>query len=364
MMAGCIMRSPQINTDAQEYLFPTQEELDILSIALTIRDANREKWGRFCERHPEPQEILGSLDGRFRRMLAIVYYGLKRNKIELSKKLEFYFRFAQTRELSRGVEYWKQTSHAVAFLKRKNIDAVLIRGAGPALNAYPGEIDRHSHDVDLLLKGEDVDRARQELTDRHFTSRVFDIHGKKRLGLMHPSELEFVLNDGVDHYSGEKETFQAVWTHVRQVSPGRGIEPLPVISLELSLVHALQAFYEPPSEKSLYSFIDLSFMLGKASGIDREWVKKEIQRRHLGLACGLTMRFLEKLGRPLSGRTGQIFQDVFDQAHVSEFDHMSKLLVYDKHDMLRLVISGKGFNRIPFKYAARRIRHKIQRHAA
>lgn len=350
------MYSRAISNDLRRYLFPTEEEISILRLVLTRDPGNRERWKRFCQGHPDPRQVLGSIEGRYRRMLAFLHHGIVQNSIELPKQWESYFRIALTRETARMIAYWKQTSEVLDYLREGGIPAILIRGAGPALQAYPKGLPRHSHDVDLLVPSSLRIRARELLEEKQFTPREFIIHNEHRLlGLQHPSELEFVLNTAVKRYDGSCEELDGLQEEVHTVAaPVPGLT-FPVLAPTMCLLHVLQQFYEPPSEKSLYLFMDLFYLTRKPSLLDIDRLGRQIEERQLCLGCRLALDFLNEIESPLDSDLRAIFETLGANAKPHEYARATQLLRYDKWRIMGVIVRGEGLNRILIDYCRQRL---------
>ncbi len=350
------MESPVILEELRRYTFPSEEELAILRIVLRVDRDNGTLWTRFCQDHPDPRQVLGSLDGRFRRMLAFIHHGLVKNAIELPKPWESYFRIALTREVARAAAYWRQTAEVISYLRENGVSSVLIRGAGPALQVYPDGLPRHSHDVDLLIPAAHLAVARELLEAKRFTPREFVAPGNRRLlGMQHPSELEFVLHTALSHYDGSREDGESLASEVVSVpGPGEGTV-FPVLSSAASLLHTIYGFYEPPSEKSLYLFMDLFYLTRQPQKLDIDRFRRLAADRPVRLGCRLALEFLDTIGANLDDAIRAAFEGLAAPVTTREYARATELLGYDKWRMLKVIARGEGFNRVPLDYLRRRL---------
>jgi hypothetical protein len=350
------MDNPTICEDLRRYSFPSPEEHAILRIVLTVDRSNSDAWIRFCQDHPDPRQVLGSLEGRFRRMLAFIHHGLEKNAIELPKAWESYFRIALTRETARAFAYWRQTGEVVRYLQDHGVSCVLIRGAGPALLAYPKDLPRHSHDVDLLVAPGQMAQTKELLEAKRFTPREFVVGGRRRLlGMQHPSELEFVLHSAILGYQGSREDLDTLLPEMIPTPGPADGTVFPVLSPTTCLLHTVHRFYEPPSEKSLYLFMDLFYLTREAHRLDLERFHRLVADRQLHLGCRLALSFLDSIGAPLDATLRTAFETLGATATAREYARAAELLGYDKWRMLKLIARGQGFNRIPLDYLLRRL---------
>ncbi len=108
-------------------------------------------------------------DGRRARAFApLLLVAIDRGEIDVDARVRTTLRAWRLLEERRGERYGCVLREALAGLADASIEFVVVKGAALAELAYPDPRLRHSHDVDLLVRQEDLSRAVAALETRAF----------------------------------------------------------------------------------------------------------------------------------------------------------------------------------------------------
>ncbi len=153
----------------------------------------------------------GSLDNLWRSelatpsLLALLDDGSTRNRIEFEGPLRQLVRATAAREAARAGRVAAACHDALSALDRAAIPAVVLRGVALAHTAYERPGLRHCHDLDLLVRADDLGRAREALAAYGDCVLVQD-------RLAHRSKLPIALHTQITAARDGAAGVDAVWS--------------------------------------------------------------------------------------------------------------------------------------------------------
>ena len=196
---------------------PTAEQTWLLRACLQSGQAGAEAWKAWLEHIGGPDRILGPATRGVRWLFPLLSTALRHNKVSIKHRVFAGLRAAYLAEEIRNKTYWSVFRDVLSRLAQHNLPTIVLRGAALAQTVYPDPAMRHCHDVDLLLRPQDLSQAQNLLLSAGFVkSRGDPLHGHQHLVFRHRSHLPLELHSRpflLPHYSiGTSE----VWERVRE----------------------------------------------------------------------------------------------------------------------------------------------------
>jgi hypothetical protein len=187
-------RSPFLS-DALSGLLPTPQQTWLLDSCLAVGERGRRSWAKWQESVLDPIRVLGQGKQGYKRLLPLLFSSLNNNQVPLEKSLLTYLRTAYVREELRHKTFEKISRFVFEHLTQKDIPVIVIRGTALAESVYENPLFRHCHDIDLLVRGEDLNSVVRALQEIGITpSRQFHNLGTTIRIMRHESDLPIVLH--------------------------------------------------------------------------------------------------------------------------------------------------------------------------
>jgi Uncharacterised nucleotidyltransferase len=103
-----------------------------------------------------------------KRLLPLLYFNLKRNRIEIENDYSAYLKTAYVREELRSNTFQNILNATIEVLLNKKCDFILLNGASLAEPIYENWNIRHCHDIDILVKENHCEKTSSILIDNGF----------------------------------------------------------------------------------------------------------------------------------------------------------------------------------------------------
>ena len=246
--------------DAMGAVMPGPVETSLLRACLLPGDAGREAWARFERESGDLRELFRADHGSRKRLGPLVARALRRNAIPADPGLLTVLRTSHLREELRSEIYCGILSEVLGRLESLEMPVLVSGGAAFGSTLYDAPVLRHSHDIDLLMREEDVARAAGALESRGFS----------RTG---PSQLEHrrSLPVNLHHRLLPSEdpgfSFETVWSRRQQAKVAD--RPAAVLSAGDSLFQVLGRAAQSPGRRSLQWACDAWLLTDRMD--ERDW---------------------------------------------------------------------------------------------
>jgi hypothetical protein len=149
--------------DTLSAVLPSERQTRLLRACLLPGEAGRRTWTAWRE---QVEEAGGGLDREVKaagRLLPLLWSAWQERSGETGQSLATLLRVATYREELRSSAYAGLCREALTALAGRQIPAIVINGAALASTVYDRPALRHCHDLDLLIRGDDLAGARQAL---------------------------------------------------------------------------------------------------------------------------------------------------------------------------------------------------------
>ncbi|MGV3711085.1 MAG: nucleotidyltransferase domain-containing protein [Gemmatimonas sp.] len=141
-------------------MMPIHEQTLLLRASLLQGDACRDAWNEWKTIAGNPKEAMAADRWSVKRLLPALYVALRDNNADVDPELGPYLKLAYVREQMRSRTYYRIANEVLSALTAADIPFVMLRGGALAATVYPDPAVRHCHDIALLVRDEDVNRAR------------------------------------------------------------------------------------------------------------------------------------------------------------------------------------------------------------
>jgi hypothetical protein len=269
--------------DAMGAVMPGPVETSLLRACLLPGAPGREAWESFGRESGDLRELFRADHGSRKRLGPLLASALRRNAIPADPALLTVLRTSHLREELRAEIYCGILSEVLASLDALDMPVLVLGGAAFGSTLYEAPVLRHSHDIDLLLREEDVDRA----------AGVLESRGFRRTG---PSQLEHRRSLPVNLHCrllpSEDAGFsrEAVWSRSREAKiAGR---PGTVLSPGDNLFQALGRAALSPGRRSLQWACDARLLTDRMGDRDWEVLVEQVATSRLSLWYWVMLDYL------------------------------------------------------------------------
>ncbi len=311
---------PLANALAQ--LLPTADETLFLRACVDRGPAGASAWRTWRSRHSLAAELERGR-GAFKHLVPVLAFALEQSRADLEPSDLPVLRAARLREGLRSQKYCEILLEALAGLG-PSPDALLLKGEVLSQTVYPAAGLRHSHDIDVLIRGSDLERAVAALRRSRFQPQgeAYRQSADDRT-LVHSSGLPLELHTSLfAQPTGTSFTEQARARRVQAVietgGEGRRETRVQTLARPDALVHVLGHGFDAGPRGSLMWVSDAYFLIHNTPALDWGEVSAGAVRAQRGLALYLTLRYLRSgLDVPVPVETiGQLQSAAQDASYV------------------------------------------------
>jgi hypothetical protein len=176
-------------------ILPTTQQTWLLNACLASEERGLHDWIKWKESVLDPIKVLGQGKQGYKRLLPLLFTSLNNNQISVDKAFLTYLRTAYVREEVRHKTFQKICHLVFEHLTRKDTPVIVIRGTALAESVYESPLFRHCHDIDLLVRDEDIHSVIRTLQEIRVTpSRQFHTFGTTIRTMKHESDLPVALH--------------------------------------------------------------------------------------------------------------------------------------------------------------------------
>jgi hypothetical protein len=269
--------------DAMGAVMPGRVETSLLRACLLPGEAGREAWKSLERESGDLRELFRADHGSRKRLGPLLASALRRNAIPADPALLTVLRTSHLREELRAEIYCGILSDVLGGLESLDLPVVVLTGAAFGATLYDAPVLRHSHDIDLLVREEDVDRA----------AGVLESRGFRRTGpsqLEHRRSLPLNLHRRLLPSEDPGFSFEAVWSRSREAKvAGR---PASILSPGDSLFQVLGRAALSPNRRSLQWACDAWLLTCRMDERDWEVLVDQVTTSRLALWSWVMLDFL------------------------------------------------------------------------
>jgi hypothetical protein len=282
--------------EALSVILPTPAETLLLRACLSSSDSARRAWEQWQNEFRDG--FLGD-NGSIRKLRPLVFNAQNVHGLEIDKESQTYLRSAYLQEDLRSKIVRRICRDILMLLEKEGIPTIVLKGTALAETVYDNPVLRHCHDIDLLIRDQDMSRAMSLLPFIEFK----EIDSKAEPGssdcqLEHESGLPLELHTALFKLPYYNELLGETWKRSRNQiiadCPTRILAPAD------NLLHVCgHAFYES-RRGSLRWVSDAWFIIDRHRDLDWDLLLDCANRSHLALPLSVTLAYLaEELSAPV-----------------------------------------------------------------
>jgi hypothetical protein len=245
----------------------------------------------------QPDPVAALTRPAIRWLLPLVSHACAHHRVSPDSALLTVLKTAALREQLRTRSYRAIRRRLLRSLATAAVHPVVIKGAALSELVYPDAALRHAHDVELLIRRAEWDRARAALAAVGFAGAVPG-PGASRMELTHVSGLPVVLHSRlfrVPFYNSPGED-----VGMRTENAALDGVTVQVLSPAAMLVHACGDALHSVNLGSYRWIVDAWFVLNRRRDLDGDELVRIASARRLALPLALSLRYLrDELGAPV-----------------------------------------------------------------
>jgi hypothetical protein len=286
-------------SNALSVVLPTREETLLLRACLSSAEAVRQSWEAWQRLRNDLRT--GSLTDSqtVKKLQLLVFDALRRSALEVDKESQTYLRSAYLQEDWRSKIVRRFCREVLRLFESHDIPVIVLKGVALAETVYESPVLRHCHDIDLLIKDQDMSRAASLLLAIGFKEIDSDAGLKNdNRKLEHESGLPLELHTALFKLPYYNELLGEMWER----SQNQIIADCPtrILAPADNLIHVCgHAFYQSRRE-SLRWVSDAWFIIDRHRDLDWDLLLDCAVRSHLALPLSVTLAYLaEDLSAPI-----------------------------------------------------------------
>lgn len=251
--------------------------------------------------------------------LPLLYHSVQRNRIPVDGTFLSFLKTATFYEELRSNTYYHILQETSSSLAHKQIPFILLRGASLIDHVYDHRYLRHCHDIDILIKDENMLSAAEALTQTGTfkppieLGKVFD-----DILLTHETGMPVYLRRDLFRGDYYRLPLDQLWEERHEIDLG-GVKAS-ILSTIDSLIYILGHAFCSPGRVSLRWVTDAWFIVHKNKNLDYQKLFCALDKSRLILPAWVMFHYLaEQLGLPLEEdflrrlKTAALKTDKFDR---------------------------------------------------
>src|SRR5262245_5915381 len=149
--------------EALSVIIPTREETLLLRACLYPADSARRAWEEWRNFKNDLRDGFLGDNESVRKLRPLVFNAQNFHGLEVDKESQTYLRSAYLQEDLRGKIVRRICRDILLLLRKESIPMIVLKGVALAETVYSNPVLRHCHDIDLLIKDQDMNRAKKLL---------------------------------------------------------------------------------------------------------------------------------------------------------------------------------------------------------
>ena len=302
------MTDPPIS-GALSLLLPSPEQTLLLKAVLLPPSDGRHALLAWQAGERNPTAALARHPGGGRLLAPLLYKSLEPDFSGLEAPLLTYLKTAAIREELRAAEFRRILIAVLKRMEETGVPFLLLRGAALAETVYPDPRFRHSGEIGLLVRSEDLERAGSALAPIGFEPGMIVTEGTRRLSRhVHRSGLVLTLCHELYAIRLYNQPLDELWRRSVSVSirftPDGTAASARIFSPADQLWHLCAHASSGPQRENLLWACDACFLLAREPGLDWDLLVDRAAATHVSLPLHVLLRYVARdLEAPIPGRT-------------------------------------------------------------
>lgn len=277
---------------------PGREERWLLRALLHRGPSAQDAWQAFSSRVKNLPGLFRTDTGGRKRLGPLLLASIRENALPADPGLLTVLKTAYLREELRVKALRKIARGAFDALRGQSLSFLVLKGAALSEAVYPDPVLRHTHDIDLLVHGDDLERAQEAVAHAGFRSPVV-LTGGRGVMVTHRTYTPILLLVSLYRYPFYQTDAQAIRRRSKEVILD-AVGPIVIPSCADNLLQALgHASYSPRRSNLLWA-TDAWMILQSADSLDWSDFLEAVNESRLEIPAFVMLRYLkEELDAPV-----------------------------------------------------------------
>ncbi len=280
---------------AMSRVLPGREETWLLKSVLHRGPSAQQAWEAFSSSIRDLPSLFRTDTGGRKRLSPLLLASLRENALPADPGLLTVLRTAYVREQLRAEAFRRIACGVFEALRDSGVPFLVLKGTALAETVYAEPSLRHSHDIDLLIAEDDLERARQALSSAGLSSGPA-LPWAQGLRMRHASATPVLLLTRLYRLPFYRSHLPGLWARSCEVDLAAVGSPR-VLSPADNLLHALGHASYCPSRSTLQWVTDAWMIIELAPRLEWEDLFLAVGESLLEIPAFVMLRYLkEELG--------------------------------------------------------------------
>ncbi|MGH7808186.1 MAG: nucleotidyltransferase family protein, partial [Thermodesulfobacteriota bacterium] len=150
-------------------ILPTPEQTLLLRACLWPGEPGRQAWVEWCDHVRDPISLLREGNETLKGLLLVIFAALRDKGIVVEESLQTCLHTAALREELRINTYRRILSQVLSHFAEKQVGIILLTGAALADTVYESPSLRHSGEIEILVRDQELSRPVSSLIPPGFS---------------------------------------------------------------------------------------------------------------------------------------------------------------------------------------------------
>lgn len=292
----------QLLAHAMDRILPGHDETQLLRAVLHRGGRAQEAWTAFQGGMKDLPSLFRTDTGNRKRLSPLLLHSIRENELDADPALLTILKTATLREELRVAVVRRIAGEIFEALRAHDLPFLVLKGSALAESVYADPAWRHSHDIDLLLPPDAVDRAAQIIGDLGL-SEAARLPWDQGRDFRHRTELPILLLNRLYRVPFYRASFERLEARGRTLTRDP-LGAIRVLDPTDALLHCLGHASYCPGRSNLLWVVDAWMLLHHSDSVDWTEFERRIAEMRLEVPVGTMIRYLaEEVGAPIPADT-------------------------------------------------------------
>lgn len=278
-------------SEALSVVWPAWEETLLLRACLHSGDSARQAWKEWQSCTGKGANGFIVKAGTIKDLRPLVFNAVRCHGLELNKESQTFLRSAYLKEELRSKIFRRVCRDLLLLLEKEGVPTIVLKGTALAETVYENPVLRHSHDIELLINDQDMERAAILLPTIFFRRVKRELEpAMSRLSLEHENGLPLELHSRLFEISFHNASLSEMWS--RRLSRNIAGVPACILAPSDNLLHVCGHAFYSRSRQSLRWVADAWFIVDRHRDLDWDLLLDCARQSRLVLPLSATLRYL------------------------------------------------------------------------
>jgi hypothetical protein len=327
-------------------LLPTPYQTLLLRFCLHRAPRAVQAWVDWRRGGGDPEALLRIGPRGVRGLNVLLLEALRRHRISQTDTAFQILRMGVLKEKLRTDAYRRTLAETLNGLRRAGIPFLVLKGAALAETVYANPVQRHCHDIDLLVRREDFPRTDESLRALGFQRATHGSPSNQHAAFVHANELPLEIHAAPTRLAGSERLTMSFWRDARPVEIA-GV-PAAVPAPHHGLLQVLAIWLYSPKRNNLRWAADAWFVLANSPDLDWDALIDAAHDAQVSLALAVALDYLaENLDAPVPAHVIQRLTTASRQEAVGRDNTLYALWATTRRDLraINWLLGGRHLRR-------------------